>query len=80
MYKWLKYYNYRTIIVATKIDKLSRSQLLKNLKIIKDTLKPEAEDEILTFSSLNKQGKERVLEGFGICYKFLFLSNVKYGL
>ncbi|WP_333859243.1 ribosome biogenesis GTP-binding protein YihA/YsxC [Clostridium sp.] len=62
MYKWLKYYNYHTIIVATKIDKLSKSQLLKNLKIIKDTLKPEAEDEILTFSSLNKQGKEEFLK------------------
>ena len=35
---------------------------LKNLKIIKDTLKPEAEDEILTFSSLNKQGKEEFLK------------------
>ncbi|WP_368489883.1 ribosome biogenesis GTP-binding protein YihA/YsxC [Clostridium sp. BJN0013] len=62
MYKWLKYYNYHTNIVATKVDKVSKNQLFKNLKIIKDTLKPEAEDEILTFSSLNKQGKEEFLK------------------
>ncbi|MFL0194524.1 ribosome biogenesis GTP-binding protein YihA/YsxC [Clostridium sp. WILCCON 0269] len=62
MYKWLKYYNYQTIIIATKADKISKNQLYKNLKIIKDTLKPDVEDKILIFSSLNKQGKEEFLE------------------
>lgn len=62
MYKWLKYYNYPTIIVATKVDKISKSQLVKNLKIIKDTLNVHVEDKILIFSSLNKQGKEEFLE------------------
>jgi GTP-binding protein len=62
MYKWIKHYNYDIAIVATKIDKVSKNQLSKNLKVIRDILKMSGEDEILTFSALNKQGKEKILE------------------
>lgn len=58
MYKWIKYYNYNTVVVATKIDKLTRNELNKNLKLIKDTLELRDNDQLLTFSSLKKQGKE----------------------
>lgn len=62
MYKWIKYYNYDTIVVATKIDKLTRTELQKNLRLIKDTLELKDNDQLLTFSSLKKQGKEELLE------------------
>lgn len=62
MYKWIKYYNYNTVVVATKIDKLTRNELNKNLKLIKDTLELRDNDQLLTFSSLKKQGKEELLE------------------
>jgi GTP-binding protein len=62
MYNWIKHYNYSSVIVATKIDKLTKTELRKNLNMIKETLRIEAGDELLTFSSLNKQGKEELLE------------------
>lgn len=61
MYNWIKYYKYNVIVVATKIDKLSKNQLNKNLKIIRDTLDLDSNHKILTFSSLNKFGKDQLL-------------------
>lgn len=71
MYKWIKHYNYRIIIVTTKIDKVSKSKLYNNLKIIRDTLKLEEDDRILTFSSLNKQGKEEILDTLDSMVNFI---------
>lgn len=62
MYKWIKYYNYDTIVVATKIDKLKKSEIQRNLKVIKDALELQPNDQLLTFSSLKKLGKEKLLE------------------
>ncbi len=43
MYKWIEYYKYKILIVATKIDKISKNQLNKNLDIIRNSfgLKPD---------------------------------------
>lgn len=62
MYKWIKYYNYEAIVVATKIDKLTKNELQKNLKMIRETLELNPNDKLLTFSSLKKMGKEELLE------------------
>lgn len=62
MYKWIKYYNYEAIVVATKIDKLTKNELQKNLKMIRETLELNPNDKLLTFSSLKKIGKEELLE------------------
>jgi GTP-binding protein len=62
MYKWVKYYNYDTIVVATKIDKLKKSEIQKNLRVIKDALELQSSDKLLTFSSLKKLGKEELLD------------------
>ncbi|MBC2579817.1 ribosome biogenesis GTP-binding protein YihA/YsxC [Clostridium sp. DJ247] len=62
MYNWIKYYNYRTVIVATKIDKLTKNELQRNLKVIRETLNIDPEDQLLTFSSLKKYGKEELLD------------------
>ncbi|KZL93449.1 ribosome biogenesis GTP-binding protein YihA/YsxC [Clostridium magnum] len=62
MYKWIKYYNYDTVVVATKIDKLKKSEIQRNLKVIKDTLGLQQDDQLLTFSSLKKLGKEELLQ------------------
>lgn len=64
MYNWVKYYGYDYTVVATKVDKLKRSELVKNLKLIRETLKLDKEDELFTFSSLKKQGKEELLDLF----------------
>lgn len=65
MYKWIKHYNYETIVIATKIDKLTRNELQKNLRMIREVLELDPKDKLLTFSSLKKQGKEELLEVIG---------------
>lgn len=62
MYEWIKHYNYDVTIVATKSDKLTRNELNKNTKIIREALKLEKNDKLMYFSSLKKQGKEELLE------------------
>lgn len=67
MYKWIKHYNYEAIIVATKIDKLKKAELRKNLKVIRETFELSDDEEILTFSSLKKLGKEELLDAIEQC-------------
>lgn len=67
MYKWIKHYNYDAIIVATKIDKLKKAELRKNLKVIRETFELSDDEEILTFSSLKKLGKEELLDAIEQC-------------
>ena len=64
LYEWCKYYNLPVILVATKSDKLKRSQLQKHTAMIRRGL--NAEEQVLPFSSLSKAGREElweVLEG-----------------
>ena len=60
MYNWLKHYNYPMAVVATKADKLSRSQLQKHTSIIRKTLNMGGNEPVLTFSSLKKMGREEL--------------------
>ncbi len=56
MYEWLKYYNYDIIVVATKIDKLNRSQVPKHMKMIRTGLNLRPEDKLIPFSGVAKTG------------------------
>jgi GTP-binding protein len=60
MFDWLQHYEIPTLLVATKADKLSRSQQIKQEKIIRTALGLEQE-KILLFSSLTGQGKDELL-------------------
>ncbi|MEW8995252.1 ribosome biogenesis GTP-binding protein YihA/YsxC [Clostridium sp.] len=62
MYEWIKHYGYEVIVVATKKDKLTKSELQKSAKVVKETLGLGKEDKLLFFSSLKKEGKEELLE------------------
>jgi len=62
MYEWIKHYGYEVIVVATKKDKLTKNELQKSAKVIKETLELGKEDKLLFFSSLKKEGKEELLE------------------
>lgn len=64
MYNWIKYYGYDITIVATKSDKLTKNELQKSEKVIREALKMNKEDKIFYFSSLKKLGKEELLEHF----------------
>ena len=56
MYGWIKHFGYEVVIVATKKDKLNRAELVKNNKLIRETLELDAEEEIINISSLKKTG------------------------
>lgn len=62
MYNWIKHYNYNTVIIATKKDKLKKSEIVKNEKIIKETLGLKSDEKILFYSSLTKEGREEILD------------------
>ena len=60
MYEWLKHYGYSIVIVATKADKIKRSQLQKHLAMLKNSLSLEKGDILIPFSSETKQGREEL--------------------
>lgn len=55
MYDWILHNGYQPIIIATKLDKLKRSQVQKNIKAIREGLKLGKDGIILSFSAETKQ-------------------------
>ncbi len=67
MYEWLKHYGYAIVIAATKSDKLNRSQVPKQLSVIRKTFGLGAEDVLIPFSGEKKTGVDELwaaMEGF----------------
>lgn len=62
MYDWILDRGYRPIIIATKLDKIKRSQVEKHLKLICDTHDVVDDTIVIPYSSLNKQGREEIYE------------------
>lgn len=60
MYDWIVYQGFHPIIIATKLDKINRSQKDKQIKIIREGLEVIPGTKILPFSSLSKQGREEI--------------------
>lgn len=60
MYDWLKHYGYKIIVVATKSDKLKRSQLPKHKKMLSQAFGLSKDDILLPFSSENKSGRDEL--------------------
>ena len=55
MYDFLKYYELPVIVVATKSDKVPRTKIQKHINVIKRDFEMESEDQIIPFSSVDKQ-------------------------
>ena len=62
MYEWIVYNGYNPIIIATKLDKLKRSQVQKHVKQVKEGLDLVPGTTIIPFSSQTKQGREELWE------------------
>lgn len=62
MYEWIVSQGYHPIIIATKLDKIKRSQVAKNVKILKEGLNLVPGTKIIPFSSETKQGRDEVWE------------------
>ena len=66
MYSWICDQGFTPVIIATKLDKINRSQIQKQTKLIRETLKCKPDTTIIPFSAETKQGREdiyAVLEG-----------------
>ena len=61
MYNYLRHYGLDGIVVATKADKISRNQMSKQIKLIRQTLKLSPEDKVLPVSALKRTGQEELL-------------------
>ena len=67
MYDWVLHNGFSPIIIATKLDKIKRSQVQKQVKAIKQGLQVEKGTRVIPFSAETKQGREEiwsVIEGF----------------
>lgn len=62
MYDWILDRGYQPVIIATKLDKIKRSQVAKQLKLICDTLDVVDDTIVIPYSSLSKQGREEIYE------------------
>ena len=60
MYDWICHNGYEPVIIATKLDKLKRSQVAKSLKEIRIGLGLPKEGKILPFSAETKQGRDEI--------------------
>ena len=60
MYDWILHNGYEPIIIATKLDKLKRSQVQKSIKAIREGLKLPKEGILIPFSAETKQGREEI--------------------
>lgn len=62
MYQWILDHGYEPVIIATKLDKIKRSQIQKQLKLIRQGLQVVPGTQIIPFSAQTKQGREEIWE------------------
>lgn len=64
MYNWIKSFGFNGIVVATKHDKIKKSQLQKHIKVIRDALGMDKDAVLVTTSTMNRKGKYEVWDIF----------------
>ncbi len=62
MYEWIIANGYYPVIIATKLDKLKRSQVQKHLNVIRTKMKLRGDTPIFPYSALTKQGREEIYD------------------
>ena len=62
MYEWILSNGFHPIIIATKADKINRSQLQKQLKAVRQGLNVDKDTIVIPFSAQTKQGREEIYE------------------
>jgi GTP-binding protein len=68
MYDWIVQAGFNPIIIATKADKIKRSQLPKHKKMIRETIKSKSRAgadltfQMIAWSGLSKQGREEIYD------------------
>lgn len=62
MMDWIRSYDYSPVVVATKLDKLKKSQIEKNLTVIYNELQLDDDCVLMPFSAEKRTGREEFLE------------------
>ena len=62
MYQWIVDQGYEPVIIATKLDKIKRSQVQKHVKMLKEGLALVPGTTVIPFSSVTKQGRDEIWE------------------
>ncbi len=60
MFDWVQNMGFQPVVIATKLDKINRSQTQKQVKLIREGLKASKETLIIPFSAETKQGREEI--------------------
>ena len=62
MAEWIRHYHDRLVVIATKMDKLKKSEIDDRLNDIADTLELTEEDILIPFTTNSDEGKELVID------------------
>lgn len=62
MYRWIVGQGFAPVIIATKLDKLKRSQIQKHVKMVRDGLELVPGTKVIPYSSVTKQGRDEIWE------------------
>ena len=60
MYQWILDQGYEPVIIATKLDKINRSQVQKHVKMLKQGLNVVKDTVVIPFSAETKQGRDEI--------------------
>lgn len=60
MYDWVQKMGFQPVVIATKLDKINRSQTQKQVKLIREGLRASKETVIIPFSAETKQGRDEI--------------------
>ena len=60
MYQWVCANGWQPVVIATKLDKINRSQTQKQLRLIREALGAGPEVTVIPFSAETKQGREEI--------------------
>ena len=60
MYDWIVYNGYQPVIIATKLDKINRSQVQKHMKMVRQGLEIGQDVTVIPFSAETKQGRDEI--------------------
>ncbi|MQL53040.1 YihA family ribosome biogenesis GTP-binding protein [Desulfofundulus thermobenzoicus] len=65
LYGWLQYHRIPVVVAATKADKLSKNQAIKQLSVVRRTLELQEEDTVIPFSAQTRQGRDELWKLIG---------------
>lgn len=74
MYEWILSNGYHPIIIATKMDKINKSQFQKHIKMVKQGLAVEQNTIVIPFSAVSKQGRDEI---YALIDKIILNENEK---